>query len=162
VIEKYWPLKVLKLHPDARIPTRAYEHAAGWDLYALRDTTLEPGEPTIVEVGLAVEIPEGCFGWIVGRSSTSKRGWAVLPGVIDSDYRGEIGPRVLKVGQVQWEQNGGQGGNWELATAEPETVFAGDRIAQLLILPHLAVDVEEVQKLSSTLRGAKGHGSTGK
>ena len=155
-------VKFQKLDPRAHEPTRAYDNAAGWDLYALSECWLYPGEPQIVPVGIAVEIPEGYFGWIVGRSSASKRGLAVLPGIIDSDYRGEIGPRVTKMQQVTVYTSDEAPGRTEHRVTNPERIEVGERVAQLLILPHVSTSIEETDTLSSTVRGKKGHGSTGK
>ena len=124
-------------------------YAAGADLYALiegESLTIGAGETVLVRTGLSVEIPEGYVGLIYARSGlATKRGLAPANkvGVIDSDYRGEV-----KI--ALFNQSG-----------EEQIVSAGERVAQLVIAPYLAVEYEEAEELSSTVRGEGGFGSTG-
>ncbi|HJS95711.1 MAG TPA: dUTP diphosphatase, partial [Solirubrobacteraceae bacterium] len=108
-------LKVRRLDPRARLPTRAYPGDAGLDLYALEDAALNPGERASVRTGIAVEIPEGEAGLVLPRSGLAARHGIALvnaPGLIDAGYRGEV--RVLLL-------------NTDRASAF--TIAAGDRIA---------------------------------
>ncbi|MBQ1966208.1 MAG: dUTP diphosphatase [Clostridia bacterium] len=136
-----------KLNEKAQVPTYGSLSAAGADLYALEKTTLQPGQTCLVHTGIAMEIPEGYAGLIYARSGlATKRGLAPANkvGVIDADYRGEI--------MVALHNH----------SAQPQTVDAGERVAQLVVTPFLRVEFDEVSDLSDTDRGAGGFGSTGK
>jgi len=140
-------LRVLRLHPDARLPTRAHAGDAGYDLHALEPVALEPGERAMVRTGVAVELAPGHAGWVVPRSGLAYRqGLALVnaPGLIDAGYRGEVKVLLLNT-------------DW----AARATVEAGDRIAQLVVMAVAAPEVLEVTELSATSRGAGGFGSTG-
>lgn len=142
------PIRVKKLHPNAKLPTYGSAEAAGADLYACLDepVTIAPGETAWIPTGLALEVPKGCAGLVYARSSLgAKRGLAPANkvGVIDSDYRGEIRVVLLNHGKV------------------PQTVENGERVAQFLITPVLTPGYVEVEELSDTDRGTGGFGSTG-
>ena len=140
-------LRVRRLHPDAKLPTRAHEGDAGLDLHALEGCVLEPGERAMVPTGIAIELPDGHAGLVVPRSGlAAKHGISVVnaPGLIDPGYRGEV--RVL------------------LLNTDPGAAFEvqpGMRIAQLVVTPVAAPAVQEVEDLPSTSRGSGGFGSTG-
>jgi dUTP pyrophosphatase len=140
-------LRVLRLDPRARLPTRAHPGDAGLDLYALEAASLEPGQRASVGTGIAVEIPPGQAGLVLPRSGLSARHGISLvnaPGLIDTGYRGEL--RVL------------------LLNTDPQARFvlaAGDRIAQLVLVRVEALDPVEVDALDDTVRGAGGFGSSG-
>lgn len=143
-------MKVLfkKLRPDAVVPTAGSAYAAGYDLYACMDAPVEipPGGTVMVGMGLSVAIPEGYFGAVFARSGlASKQGLrpANCVGVCDSDYRGEYMVPLYNDSDA------------------PRTVFPGDRVAQLVVLPYLSVEFEEAEELPETARGAAGFGSTG-
>lgn len=142
-------VKVKKLDDRAILPTYGSACAAGADLYALVDgesLTIAAGETVLVSTGLSVEIPEGYVGLIYARSGlATKKGLAPANkvGVIDSDYRGEV-----KV--ALFNQSG-----------KAQTIAAGERVAQLVIAPYLAVEYQQAEELSDTARGAGGFGSTG-
>ncbi len=137
-------LEIQKLHPEAKVPTRAYEHDAGLDLSSVETHTLDPGEGKIFKTGIAVALDPGFVGLIWDRSSMGKKGIKTLGGVIDSGYRGEIGVIL-----------------WNIST-ETQTIQAGDRIAQMLIQAVATPQTKEVKALSTTDRGAGGFGSSGK
>ena len=142
-------VKVKKLDDRAILPTYGSAYAAGADLYALvngETLAIAAGETVLVSTGLSVEIPEGYVGLIYARSGlATKKGLAPANkvGVIDSDYRGEV-----KV--ALFNQSG-----------KAQTIAAGERVAQLVIAPYLAVEYQEAEELSDTARGAGGFGSTG-
>lgn len=126
------------------------EGSAGIDLYILPNTTKDVitsnGYHTF-RSGIAIEIPEGFVGIILPRSSSSALGIALAntAGVIDSDFRGEILFKIFK-----WNKD-----------AEDIEVKAPMRIAQLLIMPVIQVELDFVDELSKTERGVNGWGSTG-
>jgi dUTP pyrophosphatase len=140
-------LRVARLDARARLPTRAHPGDAGLDLYAIEPAILTPGERVSISTGIAVEIPPGHAGLVLPRSGLAARhGISVVnaPGLIDADYRGEI--RVL------------------LLNTDREQAFelvAGDRIAQLVVVAVAISEVDEVQSLTDTVRGAGGFGSSG-
>jgi dUTP pyrophosphatase len=139
-------LPLRRLRPEATLPERAYEGDAGLDLAACERLELGPGERAVVQTGLAVAIPEGHAGFVQPRSGLAARhGIAVVnsPGLIDSGYRGEI--RVV------------------LLNTDRERTFvaeAGERIAQLVVLPVADVAVVEVDELPESERGVRGFGSS--
>jgi dUTP pyrophosphatase len=140
-------LRVARLDTRARLPTRAHPGDAGLDLYALESAALEPGERASIATGIAVEIPPGHAGLVLPRSGlASRHGISIVnaPGLIDSDYRGEV--RVLLL-------NTDREHRFELA--------AGDRVAQLVVVAVEIGELVEVQDLSQTVRGAGGFGSSG-
>ena len=139
---------IKKLVPQAQIPTYANEEGdCALDLYALEPAVIKAGYRQKIKTGIAVELPPGYAGLIVPRSGlTVKHGITVLntPGLIDSNYRGEI--MVV------------------LHNSDPDITFrvnVGARIAQLLVLEVPVVDFVHVDVLSSTVRGDGGFGSTG-
>ena len=132
-------VKIKKLHDNAIIPQCETPGAAGMDLYATDISKCTYF--TEYGTGLAIEIPMGCVGLLFPRSSISKLPGMSLAnsvGVIDSDYRGEIKVRF-------------RGSEYNV----------GDRIAQLVIVPHMSVQFEETGALPETVRGDGAFGSTG-
>ncbi len=140
-------LKIKKLADNAVIPTYGSEYAAGADLYSCEgELTFAPGETKMVHTGLAMQIPVGYVGLVYARSGiASKRGLAPANkvGVVDSDYRGEI--------MVALHNH----------STEPQSIVAGERIAQMVIAPYLTVNYVETDTLDETDRGTGGFGSTG-
>lgn len=141
-------IKIKKLTDTAKIPTRGSEYAAGYDLYAdvTEATEIKPHSTAKIGTGLSIEIPDGYFGAVFARSGlASKQGLrpANCVGVCDSDYRGEY---IVALHND---------------TDESKTIGPGDRIAQLVVMPYLAVEFEESDELSDTKRGSGGFGSTG-
>lgn len=142
-------IKVQKITKSAQLPTLGSTFAAGYDLYAdiSKDVTLKSGETVMIGTGIAMSIPKGTVGLIVPRSGlASKEGLANInsPGILDSDYTGEI-----KVALHNY-------------SSEDKTVAPFDRIAQLVITPVINDVLEEVDELESTERADGGFGSTGK
>jgi dUTP pyrophosphatase len=140
-------VKVTRLDPRARLPARAYEQDAGFDLYALEPRRLAPGGRGTVRTGIAVEIPVGHAGLVLPRSGLAERHGIALvnaPGLIDSGYRGELRVLLLNTDAV-----------------EPFEVAEGDRIAQLVLVRVESPELEEVQQLGDSDRGGAGFGSTG-
>ncbi len=141
-------VKIKKLTDTAKIPTRGSEYAAGYDLYAdiIEAVNIKPHETAKIGTGLSVEIPDGYFGAVFARSGlASKQGLrpSNCVGVCDSDYRGEY---IVALHNDSEEER---------------TINPADRIAQLVVMPYLAVEFKEVEELSNTKRGDGGFGSTG-
>ena len=142
-------INILRLTDTAKLPDRGSAFAAGDDLFAdvTEDVTIAPHETKMIGTGLAMEIPEGYFGGVFARSGLSaKEGLrpANCVGVVDSDYRGEVKVALHNDGEV------------------PRVITSSEKIAQLVVVPFLAVNFNEVSELSDTVRGSGGFGSTGK
>jgi len=132
----------------AKIPTRGSEDAAGWDLYAATeyDMYIDPGETVKVDTGISMAIPKGYFGAIFARSGlATKQGLrpANCVGIVDADYRGPVIVALYNDSE------------------ETQMVPAGSRIAQLVIMSYLNIDMNVVTDLDDTERGEGGFGSTG-
>lgn len=140
-------LKIMRVgHHDLPLPKFETLGAAARDLSAKESVTLWPHQATLVRTGFAVEIPTGLVGMVCSRSGlAAKYGVAVLnaPGLIDCDYRGEIGVILIN------------------HSTEAYTVQKGSRIAQLMISVTLRIPTELVTELGETFRGEEGFGSTG-
>ena len=139
-------VKIKRLTPNAVIPTYSKEGDAGMDLVAtkiLSDTTFD----ITYGIDLAMEIPNGFVGLVFPRSSIRKYDLILSNsvGVIDSGYRGEI--------QATFKKTNG---------LDSISYNVGDRIAQIMIIPHPPIEFDEVDELSDTQRGEGGFGSTGK
>lgn len=166
-------IKIRRIHPDAVIPKYATELAAGFDLVAVEDVIIAPGETALVPTGLAVEIPPGYEMQVRPRSGISlktKLRVANSPGTVDADYRGEVGVIVDNIARE------GYGATPRLRNLEGRTEFyngqyyekytyiirKGDRIAQGLIASVMrAAFAETSEKFTETARGSGGFGSTG-
>ena len=136
----------VELVEGGQVAHAATPGAAGLDLYARGSALIGPGGRTLVMCGIKVAIPHGYCGMVCSRSGMAlKHGVFALnaPGIIDSDYRGEVGAIL---------QNAG---------SEMFNVRPGDRVAQLLIVPIAMMEIRIVDGLDSTERGAHGFGSTG-
>jgi dUTP diphosphatase len=140
-------LPVRLLRSGAALPSRAYDADAGLDLTASERVALEPGQRAVVPTGVAVAIPDGHAGLVVPRSGlAAKHGLTIVnaPGLIDSGYRGEL---LVILQNTDRDQT---------FTVEP-----GMRIAQLVVVALPQVRLVQVDELSATERGARGHGSSG-
>lgn len=145
-------IRFRRLIETAIVPHHASAGAAGLDLTAAHiegsGVVIGPGDVVTLRTGLAVEIPHGLCGMIVPRSGLGREGLVLANsvGIIDSDYRGEI---ML----AMWNRS-----------QRPITVKQGDRVAQMLLMTHLApiyAHIVTVDALSETVRGSGGFGSTG-
>ena len=137
-------LHFMKLDPRAMLPTRGSSSAAGLDLYSIEPLRLDPGQRVIARTGLAVAVPEGYYGRVAPRSGLATRqGLNVLAGVIDADYRGEIGCLLHNTG------------------AETIEVPEQSKICQLIIERIITPKAVWADDLGDTERGSGGFGSTG-
>jgi len=137
-------LLVTRTHPDARIPTKAYEGDAGFDLYSIHDKELPPGCQVEIDCGIKIAIPQGYFGLILTRSSYGRQLLQVHHGVIDEGYRGPITVLMYNLSKRLVH------------------IKKGSKVAQLIILPVKHFEWEETSELPSSQRGSKGFGSSGK
>lgn len=142
-------VKIKLLNNKAKMPTRGSEKAAGYDLYACTNSPIiiAPHKTIKINTGVSIELPHGYFGGIFARSGLATNQGLRLANcvaVIDEDYRGE----------------------WIVPlhndTDNPQTINPMERIAQLVIIPYLNIEFEEVDELSDTERGDKGFGDSGR
>lgn len=163
-------LRVKRLREDATIPTKAHMGDLGFDLYALEDVTLNPGEVTKVRTGIACGFPSGYGALIRDRSSVAtKKQVFVVAGVIDQGYTGEIIVAFFNPGRVELLKSAGTSevgwhtqGRYDLEDNGFEFFQKGDKIAQMILTPVVNFPVEEVDDLAHTARGSGGFGSTGR
>ncbi|KAK5663424.1 hypothetical protein OQA88_3853 [Cercophora sp. LCS_1] len=154
------PLQIKKLSPAGRLPTRGSAFAAGYDIYAARETVIPAGGRALVDTDISMSIPADCLeymeckgkarlthitdGRIAPRSGLAvKHGISTGAGVIDADYRGQVKVLLFNHGDKDFE------------------VKEGDRIAQLILERIYTPEVVEVEELEESVRGAGGFGSTG-
>jgi dUTP pyrophosphatase len=140
-------LQVQLLHPDARPPERTRPGDAGYDLRCVEPFVLDPGERRLVPTGVAIALPAGVAGLVVPRSGLAiEHGISVVngPGLVDPNYRGELRVILVNLGAQRFEAS------------------AGDRIAQLLLVPFVTPDLQLVDELPTSERGANGFGSSGR
>lgn len=137
-------LRISKLSPRAVLPTRGSTLAAGLDLASAHDLVIHPGERSLVHTDLKIQLPIGTYGRIAARSGLAlSKGLIVGAGVIDADFRGNVGALIFNLGD------------------NPVFVRRGDRIAQLIVEKYEPVTVVECLGLDATSRGEAGFGSTG-
>ncbi|MDR1333252.1 MAG: dUTP diphosphatase [Holosporales bacterium] len=141
-------LKFTKINPGAIVPKYGTDFSAGLDMSACtdHDIAVAPGCTATIMTGIALEIPEGYFGMLCPRSGiAAKFGVTLLnsPGIIDSDYRGEV--RAILINHSR----------------TPFIVSHGMRVAQLIICPFKMAALEESENISESVRGNRGFGSTG-
>lgn len=138
-------LRFVRLSEHATAPTRGSARAAGYDLYSAYDCTVPPMEKAVVKTDIQIAVPSGCYGRVAPRSGLAVKHFIdVGAGVIDEDYRGNVGVVLFNFGKEKFE------------------VKKGDRIAQLICERIFYPELEEVQALDGTERGSGGFGSTGK
>lgn len=140
-------VRIRRLTASATLPKYETAGAAGFDLSASQDMTVQPGEVTLIPTGLAIEVPSGTFLGVFARSSTPlKRGLMVANGVgvVDPDYCGPNDEVKIEVYNF---------------TARPVHIKVGDRIAQGILIPAIRVEWEEAAELRTDSRG--GFGATG-
>ena len=138
-------INVKKLSENAIIPTQGTNFAAGYDLYAAEDAVVVCGTRKLIKTNISMEITPGYYGRIAPRSGLAyKNGIDVLAGVIDSDYRGDIGVILYNTDK-----------NIDF------TVKKGDRIAQIIFEACYTATLNTVENLDNTLRQGGGYGSTG-
>lgn len=138
------PIKVQLLNEKARIPTKAHQDDAGWDLYSIEDVEILPGERKIIKTGISLQIPNGYAGLIWPRSGLSvKNGIDVLAGVVDATYRGEVMVCLLNTGK------------------DSISLPSNSRIAQILFQEVPRFVLTQTSSLDDTNRGTGGFGSSG-
>ena len=146
-------LRVKLVHPAAKLPTRMTDGSAGLDLYAVENIEVPPAfcnssgrvdiGRALVNIGIIIEVPAGAVGRVASRSGLSvKSNIEVGAGWIDCDYRGELNVELKNF------------------SSKSHKIKQGDRIAQLVILPIVNVEVKSAKSLKKTERNSSGFGST--
>lgn len=138
-------MKVQRVSEQAKLPTKAHAGDLGYDLYASDQITIYPSETKLIPTGIKVQFPEGYGALIRDRSSiATKKELFVVAGVIDNGYTGEILIALHNVGN-----------NFQ-------TVYMGDKVAQMILINTVDFPVEEVDNVvSMDNRASAGFGSTG-
>ncbi|ANS71121.1 dutpase [Pteropox virus] len=137
-------LYVTLLSEHATVPTKGSEGSAGYDLYSAYDYVVEAKSRALVKTDIQISLPSGCYGRIAPRSGLAVKHFIdVGAGVIDSDYRGNVGIVLFNFGEKSY------------------SIKKGDRVAQLICEKIEMPQIEVANYLDCTKRGAKGFGSTG-
>lgn len=137
-------LKIKKLNPEAKIPTKGHPGDAGIDFYAISDVVFTPNSQERVHTGISIEIPDGYVGLIWDKSGISfNKGLKVMGGVIDAGFRGEL---VMSLYNT---------------TNKEQKIEQGHKIAQMIVQKFEDCELVEVEELSDTVRGDGREGSTG-
>ena len=139
-------LLVKKIVDNAKLPSKAHETDAGFDLFSNEEVTISSGEYKLIKTGISIQLPANTEAQIRPRSGLAlKHGITVLnsPGTIDEEYRGEIGVILINHGKFDFN------------------VEKHMRIAQMVIAPVMQVTLKEIDVLIDTDRGSGGFGSTG-
>ena len=139
-------IQIQLLNSKAQVPQYAYPGDAGMDLRSVASLTLPPGERALVPTGIAIALPSGYAALVTPRSGLAlKHGISVVngPGLIDSNYRGELGVILLNTG------------------SEPFYIEEGMRIAQLLVIEVPEISFVQSETLPESPRNAQGFGSSG-
>lgn len=137
-------LKIVRIDKTLPLPEYHTPGSVAFDIYSRIDFKIAPGQNVLLPTNLIIEVPEGFFLMITGRSSVFKQGLLTAFGVIDQDYHGP--QDELKLNVKNLAQN-------------PIEIKKGQRLAQGLILPIEKVGWEEVEQIKADSRG--GFGSTG-
>lgn len=137
-------LRFAKLSEHAFAPTKGSVKAAGFDLKSAYDCIVPARGKALVKTDIQIELPNGCYGRIAPRSGLAAKNFIdVGAGVIDEDYRGNLGVVLFNHADVDFQ------------------VTKGDRIAQLICERIFYPELEEAESLNDTERGSGGFGSTG-
>lgn len=134
----------IMLDDGAYMPTRAHSMDAGLDLYSPVDAWLMPQASAVIDTGVHVELPPGSVGFLKSKSGLNVRYGILGEGVIDAGYIGSIRVKLYNHSE------------------EGYYIQRGDKITQLVILPVILPDLEQVDSLEDTERGCGGFGSTGR
>ncbi|XP_030622178.1 deoxyuridine 5'-triphosphate nucleotidohydrolase, mitochondrial [Chanos chanos] len=138
-------LKFAKLSENATIPTKGSSRAAGYDLYSAYDYSVGPMDKVIVKTDIQIAVPSGCYGRVAPRSGLAAKHFIdVGAGVVDEDYRGNVGVVLFNFSKETFE------------------VKKGDRVAQLICEKICYPELVQLESLDETERGAGGFGSTGR
>jgi len=142
-------VKIVKIHPDAVIPTTSYEGDVGYDVYAIEDIEIPYGYTREVKTGIAIQLPKGYYYTLNGRGSYGRSGTIIHRGVMDNGFRGEISVHIHNISTPE-------------SVKDTLKIKKGNKIAQITF--HESITVNEwllTDKLDESERGEKKHGSSG-
>ena len=145
-MNKIIDINIVLLNNNAQVPSKQHEIDIGYDIYSCNEYKLIPKKVTFIETGLAIELPNGCAGFILPRSGlASKHSITSInsPGLIDPGYTGEIKIPLINHSDEIYELN------------------KGERFAQLVLIEVNNAKFNVVKKLNESTRSDKGFGSTG-
>lgn len=145
-------IKIFKIYPDAKTPTRNKRTDAGLDLYANEGVFIPVGRTVRIQTGIAIEIPEGYVGRVCDRSGMALKGFSVGAGVIDTGYNGDCSVVLHNLNNKKDTQT----------FVEGCEITKGDKIAQIMVFKVETPEVEVVEELWTSERGSNGFGSSGK
>lgn len=134
----------IMLDDGAYMPTRAHSMDAGLDLYSPVDVLLMSQASAVIDTGVHVELPHGSVGFLKSKSGLNVKHGILGEGVIDAGYTGSIRVKLYN------------------HSGDTYNIRRGDKITQLVILPVILPDLEQVDSLEDTERGCGGFGSTGR
>jgi len=134
----------IMLDPNAKMPTRAHDSDAGYDLYARETQIVSAKESATFDTGVHIALPEGTAGLLVSKSGMNVKHDITSTGLIDAGYTGSIKVKLYNHGGYDYR------------------VEAGDKISQLVIIPVMTPTIELVDELEDTERSDRGFGSTGR
>ena len=139
-------LKVVKTHPDAKLPHRAHDSDSGYDVYSVEEVVVPGRGSVVVPVGLTLAyITPGYWFRVEPRSGLGfKHNIQPHLGIIDNGYRGDLGIKLYNFSDAN------------------VTLTKGSRVAQLILYPHVTANITETNEIDDTERGEGGFGSTGK
>lgn len=137
-------IKFKLLSNTARPFTYKTDGSACMDMYSDEDVVLHPQDYAVINTNVAVEIPDGYYGLVKGRSGLATKGITSHVGTIDSDYRGPVKAILYNHGDTGY------------------CIKKGDRVCQIEIRKVIPIELEQVDRLSDTIRGTNGFGSTGR
>lgn len=135
---------LVQLDRGAKMPERAHESDAGYDLFAREMKIIKAGESAVFNTGVHMAIPRGYVGFLKSKSGLNVHGGLQSEGVIDSGYTGAICVKLYNHGDMDYP------------------IMPGDKISQLVILPIVTPELTKVASLGNTERGDKGFGSSGR
>jgi deoxyuridine 5'-triphosphate nucleotidohydrolase len=139
-------LKVVKTHPDAKLPHKAHDSDSGYDVYSVEEVVVPSRGSVVAPVGLKLAyITPGFWFRVEPRSGLGfKHNIQPHLGIIDNGYRGDLGIKLYNFSDTD------------------VTLSKGSRIAQLILYPHITANITETDEIDNTERGEGGFGSTGK
>ena len=138
-------IEIQLISSNGKVPSQKHASDIGYDISSSTDVTLKSNEVTLVNTGIAINLPQQCAGFVLPRSGLSTKHKITLinsPGLIDPGYTGELLVPLMNHGNKDYE------------------IKAGDRIAQLVLVNTHDVDFKVVDSLPETDRSSGGFGST--
>lgn len=156
--EQTYKIEVL-VEEGGKLPTKAHQSDAGFDVYATEDITLFPGQVKKTPLNIRLKLPQSSWAEITTKSGLGSKGQLVYAGVIDQEYRGIVHVIMTNVNLIEGLDEDGV----PLMRTTPIVIKKGEKVAQMIMNPYSdQYYIEQVQTLdTNTVRGEGGFGSTG-